>query len=79
MEDGLLQFDHALNAMLLLSYVALKQGDQVGIVGIGGAGSWFPPRRGPTVITVLGRWGGGFAEAVELFFSVVETTACAVR
>ena len=30
--DGLSLLDHALNAMLMLSYVALKQGDSVGLV-----------------------------------------------
>ncbi|MFN0130882.1 MAG: DUF58 domain-containing protein [Verrucomicrobiales bacterium] len=52
-EDGLPQFDHALNALLLLAYVALRQGDQVGMLGLGAATQWFAPRRGPHVITPL--------------------------
>ena len=31
-DDGLTLFDHALNSALLLSYVALRQGDEVGVV-----------------------------------------------
>lgn len=45
--DGELpQFDHCLNAMLLLSYVALRQGDQVGIQSFGGTDRWMPPIKG---------------------------------
>ena len=47
MDGDLPQFDHCLNAMLLLSYVALRQGDQVGVLGFGEASSWFPPVKGP--------------------------------
>ncbi len=45
--DGELpQFDHCLNAMLLLSYVALRQGDLVGIQSFGGTDRWMPPVKG---------------------------------
>ena len=47
MDGELPQFDHCLNSMLLLSYVALRQGDQIGVLGFGAATSWFPPVRGP--------------------------------
>ncbi len=40
------QFDHCLNAILLLSYVALRQGDHVGILGFGGEESWLAPVKG---------------------------------
>ena len=35
LDGGIPQFDHCLNAMLLLAYTALRQGDHVGIVGGG--------------------------------------------
>lgn len=52
-EDGLPQFDYALNALLLLAYLAFKQGDQVGMLGLGEETRWFPPRRGLHAITPL--------------------------
>ena len=39
-------FDRALDAMLLLSFVALRQGDAVGLVTFGGHERWLPPQRG---------------------------------
>lgn len=38
--------DHALNAMLLMSYAALKQGDAVGLMCFGGADRWLQPIKG---------------------------------
>ena len=38
--------DHALNAMLLMSYAALKQGDAVGMLSFGGAERWLKPVKG---------------------------------
>lgn len=52
-EDGLPQFDHALNALLLLAYLALRQGDHVSILGLGAEVQYFPPRRGIAAITPL--------------------------
>lgn len=46
MDGDLPQFDHCLNSMLLLSYVALRQGDQIGILGFGETTRWFPPVKG---------------------------------
>lgn len=46
MDGDLPQFDHCLNSMLLLSHVALRQGDQVGVLGFGAHTSWFPPAKG---------------------------------
>lgn len=44
---GLSLLDHALNAMLMLSYVALRQGDQVGLVHFSDdIHSFIPPRGG---------------------------------
>lgn len=45
--DGeLSQFDHCLNAMLLISYIALRQGDEVGVAGFGGIQRWLKPVKG---------------------------------
>lgn len=53
--DGLhSHFDHVLNAALLLSYVALRQGDAVGLMTFSGQDRWMPPRKGrhamPTIL-----------------------------
>ncbi|MET0066250.1 MAG: DUF58 domain-containing protein [Candidatus Thiodiazotropha sp.] len=42
--------DHALNAMLLLSYVAARQGDAVGFLSFGGVDRWQPPIKGGNLI-----------------------------
>lgn len=47
------QFDHCLNAMLLLAYVALKQGDNVGILSFGGEQRWLPPVKGVNSMTTI--------------------------
>ncbi len=59
-DDELSHFDHTLNALLLLSYVALKQGDAVGLSAFSGAYSgsdqqrWLAPRKGQhNVQTIL--------------------------
>jgi uncharacterized protein (DUF58 family) len=46
-------FDHTLNAMLLLSYVALRQGDAAGIMTIGDTRTWLPPRKGVDAVNGL--------------------------
>ncbi|MCZ6889572.1 MAG: DUF58 domain-containing protein [Gammaproteobacteria bacterium] len=52
--DGeLSHFDHALNAMLLLAYVALRQGDSVGLLSFGHAVKWVAPMRGVGSLSVL--------------------------
>ncbi len=44
---GLTLLDHSLNAMLMLSYVALRQGDQVGLIHFADAiDAFVPPRSG---------------------------------
>lgn len=46
-KDGeLSHFDHTLNAVLLMAYVALKQGDAVGLATFGGTERWLPPKKG---------------------------------
>lgn len=45
-DDALSHFDHALNAMLLLTYVALRQGDSVGVATFSGEPRWLKPVRG---------------------------------
>ncbi len=45
-EDGKLShFDHTLNAILLLSHVALRQGDAVGLMTFSGEQRWMAPRK----------------------------------
>lgn len=46
-------FDHTLNAMLLLGYVALRQGDSAGVMTVGADRTWLAPRKGMTAITTL--------------------------
>jgi uncharacterized protein (DUF58 family) len=46
MDGELSQFDHCLNAMLLIAFIALRQGDEVGIVGFGGVQRWLKPVKG---------------------------------
>lgn len=44
--DGpLSHLDHALNAALLLAFVALRQGDAVGLMAMGGVERWMAPRK----------------------------------
>lgn len=58
-DDDLSHFDHTLNALLLLSYVALRQGDAVGLMTFSGEASgkndrWVSPRKGQhTVQNIL--------------------------
>jgi uncharacterized protein (DUF58 family) len=47
------QFDSALNALLLLSWVALKHGDSVAAQSFGASERWIPPRKGKSAITGL--------------------------
>jgi uncharacterized protein (DUF58 family) len=52
-DDSLSHFDHALNGMLLLAYIALRQGDSVGLQVFGAERKWVPPQRGVTSVNVL--------------------------
>lgn len=52
--DGeLAHFDHVLDAALVVAYLALRQGDAVGVLASGGASAWVPPRRGVGAIDEL--------------------------
>jgi uncharacterized protein (DUF58 family) len=52
--DGdLSHFDHALNALLLLAHVAVRQGDSVGFMSFGGAERSLAPRKGLEVPPAL--------------------------
>lgn len=53
LEGALSQFDHCLNSMLLLSYIALRQGDHVGILSFGGTDRWLPPVKGAHAMTTV--------------------------
>lgn len=46
-------FDHTLNAMLLLAYVALRHGDAAGVMTAGDSRTWLPPRKGADAINGL--------------------------
>lgn len=50
---GLSHFDHCLNALLLVTYIALRQGDAVGVLTFGGHDRWLPPRKGPATLNKL--------------------------
>jgi uncharacterized protein (DUF58 family) len=52
-DDDLSHFDHALNAMLLVSYIALKQGDNVSLLSFGSGMRWIPPQKGIERVKVL--------------------------
>lgn len=53
MDGELPQFDHALNAVLLVSHIALRQGDKVGIKSFGGTDRWLPPVKGAHAMPVI--------------------------
>jgi len=53
-KDGeLSHFDQALNATLLVSHIALKQGDAVGLKIFGGVNRFLSPKKGPSTISVM--------------------------
>ncbi|MFT3763868.1 MAG: DUF58 domain-containing protein [Pseudoxanthomonas sp.] len=56
-EGELSHFDHALNAALVVSYLALRQGDAVGLLASGGDARWVAPHRGMGAIDTLLRAG----------------------
>lgn len=52
--DGeLSHFDHALNALLISAFVALRQGDSVGLLSFAGASRWVAPLKGRFQISRL--------------------------
>ncbi len=53
-DENLSHFDHALNSMLLLSYVALHQGDAVGLMSFSGTKNvWLNPKKGSGRINTI--------------------------
>jgi uncharacterized protein (DUF58 family) len=86
--DGALpQFDHCLNATLLLSYIALRQGDRIGVMGFGGTDRWLPPVKGQhSMSTVLNHLydyrssaaASDFSEAAERLMAVQRRRALVV-
>ena len=76
MDGELSQFDHSLNALLLLSFIALRQGDSVGVMSFGSEENrWLPPVKGPAAMVAIlnhlydyqpSQAPGDFAQAVEL-------------
>ncbi|MEE9282089.1 MAG: DUF58 domain-containing protein [Myxococcota bacterium] len=52
-DDELSHFDHALDAVLLLSHVALRQGDAVGLLTFAGERRWLAPRKGVGHLTAI--------------------------
>jgi uncharacterized protein (DUF58 family) len=53
LDDGVPQFDHVLNAVLLVAHMALRQGDQVSVKSFGGSDRWLPPMKGGHAMPVL--------------------------
>lgn len=46
-KDGVIgHFDHALNAVLTLGFLAQKQGDAIGLMSFGGEARWMSPHKG---------------------------------
>lgn len=45
-DQGGSHFDHALNAVLTLSFIAQKQGDAVGLMSFAGSERWLSPQKG---------------------------------
>jgi uncharacterized protein (DUF58 family) len=52
-DGALAHFDHALDASLVVSYLALRQGDAVGLFATGGEQRWVAPQRGLGAIDTL--------------------------
>ncbi|HVI57803.1 MAG TPA: DUF58 domain-containing protein [Luteimonas sp.] len=52
-DGALAHFDHALDASLVVSYLALRQGDAVGLFATGGEERWVAPQRSLGAIDVL--------------------------
>lgn len=50
MDGDLAHFDHCLNAVMLVSYLALQHDDLVSILGFGGSEKWLPPVKGAAAI-----------------------------
>ncbi|MCB1133253.1 MAG: DUF58 domain-containing protein [Verrucomicrobiae bacterium] len=53
LDHGVPQLDHVLNAVLLVSHVALRQGDHLAVKSFGGTDRWLPPVKGAHAMPVL--------------------------
>ena len=53
MDGDLSHFDHVLNAFLLTSYVAIRQGDAVGLLSFAGDERWVRPQKGHSAVNTL--------------------------
>lgn len=53
LDGDLPHFDHCLNALLLVSYVALRQGDHVAVQSFGGADRWLPSVKGSHAMATI--------------------------
>ena len=72
-------FDHALNAMLLLSYVALNQGDAAGVMTVAENRKWLPPTKGVGAINgILNHVYDTQPQPIEIDY-VAAATELAVR
>jgi uncharacterized protein (DUF58 family) len=52
-DDALSHFDHTLNAALLLGHVALRQGDAVGMLTMGGVHRYLEPRKSVAAVHAM--------------------------
>jgi uncharacterized protein (DUF58 family) len=52
-DGGISHFDHALNALLISAFVALRQGDSVGLLSFAGQSRWVAPIKGRFQISRL--------------------------
>lgn len=52
-DEAISYFDHALNAVLVTSYIALRQGDAVGLMSFAGEERWLSPGKGVQVTNQL--------------------------
>lgn len=52
-DGALTHFDHCLNALLLVAYIALRQGDAVGLMTFGARERWLAPIKGRASMNVL--------------------------
>jgi uncharacterized protein (DUF58 family) len=52
-DGALAHFDHVLNAALMVAYIALRRGDAVGLLAVGGTTRFVPPKRGIGAVNTL--------------------------
>ncbi len=52
-DNGRVHLDQALNAMLVLAFIAIEQGDAAGFMAFGGIDRWHPPKKNANAVTQL--------------------------